>query len=67
MATSSACVTRLAMSAWTWNTSLSAASNGCCHFVVAAAPGVTSTSSGLTRTRLVPPGPFSQRILPTSR
>ena len=42
------------MSAWTWNTSVSAASNGCCHRVVRAR--ATWISSGLTRTRL-PPAP----------
>ena len=55
------------MSACTWKTSVSAASNGCCHRVVAADPGTTCTSSGLTRTRLCPSGRFSHLILPTSR
>ena len=50
------------MSAWTWNTSVSAASNGCCHLVE---PVETWISSGLTRTWL-PPAPFSHRTVPVS-
>ena len=62
-ATFSADATWPAMSACTWNTSVIAASNGCCHLVRGAWPGVTSTSSGLTRTRLVPSG----QLLPLHR
>ena len=51
----SACATRDAMSDCTWKTSVSAASNGCCHFEVGASGCDTSTSSGLTCTRRVPP------------
>ena len=54
------------MSDCTWNTSVIAASNGCCHFEVGASESVTSTSSGLTCTRLVPPL-FSQRTVAVSR
>ena len=65
IATSSACATRPAMSACTWNTSVIDASNGCCHFASAVD---TSISSGLTCTRLAAPdAPFCQRTLPTSR
>ena len=56
--------TREATSACTWNTSVSDASNGSCHRVDAVA---TWISSGLTRTRLRPPAPCSQRTLPVSR
>ena len=48
-ATSSAAATRDATSACTWKTSVSDASNGCCHRVDAVA---TWISSGLTCTRL---------------
>ena len=66
-ATSSACATCPAMSACTWNTSVSAASNGCCHRVRGALPGRDLTSSGLTCTRLAPSGSLSQRTVPVSR
>ena len=56
--------TREATSAWTWNTSVNAASKGCCHRVDAVA---TWISSGLTRTRLCPPALRSQRTLPVRR
>ncbi len=54
-ATSSALATLAAMSPCTWNTSVSAASNGCSSGCGGAWPGLTSTSSGVTRTRLAPP------------
>ena len=50
-ATPSACATFVAMSDCTWKTSVSAASNGCCHFEVGAPDARISTSSGLTCTR----------------
>ena len=55
------------MSACTWNTSVSEASNDSCHRVRGARPGPTSTSSGVTRTRLAPPGAFSHRTVAVSR
>ena len=55
-----------AMSDCTWNTSVSAASNGCCHFVAGASLSLISTSSGLTWTRLVVPD-FCQRTVAVSR
>ncbi len=54
------------MSDCTWKTSVSAASNGCCHFDVGAPEPVTSMSSGLTCTRLVP-GAFCQRTVAVRR
>ena len=66
-ATSSALATLPAMSAWTWKTLVSAASNGSCQRVRGAAPAWICTSSGITRTRLVPSGCFSQRTVPESR
>ena len=65
-ATPSACATFVAMSDCTWKTSVIAASNGCCHFDVGAPEPVTSTSSGLTWTRLAPPL-FSQRTVAVRR
>ena len=62
----SACATWVAMSDCTWKTSVIAASNGCCHLEVGASGRVTSTSSGLTWTRLVPPL-FSQRTVAVRR
>ena len=50
------------MSDCTWNTSVSDASNGCCHFVAGASLSRISTSSGLTWTRLV-----ASRLLPAHR
>lgn len=61
-----ACATFVAISDCTWNTSVIAASNGCCHFEVGASGRVTSTSSGLTWTRLTPPL-FSQRTVAVRR
>src|SRR5262249_51810629 len=51
----SACATRVAMSDCTWNTSLNAASNGCCQREAGAPLSLISTSSGLTWTRFAPP------------
>ena len=65
-ATPSACATFVAMSDCTWKTSVSAASNGCCHLEVGAPARVTSTSSGLTWTRLAPPL-FCQRTVAVRR
>ena len=53
------------MSACTWKTSVSAASNGCCQRGRGASP--TRISSGLTRTRLLPSAAFSHRTVPVSR
>ena len=54
------------MSDCTWKTSVSAASNGCCHLEAGAPDSFTSTSSGLTCTRLAPPL-FCQRTVAVSR
>jgi hypothetical protein len=65
---------RPAISPCTWKTSLSSASKLSCQRLWAAPAGVTSTSSGLTCTRLaaraapVPPaGALAQRTVPVSR
>ena len=50
------------MSDCTWNTSVSAASNGCCHFDAGVPDSLTSTSSGDTCTRLAPV-PFCHRTV----
>ena len=62
----SACATFVAISDCTWKTSVIAASKGCCHFEAGAPDSRTSTSSGLTCTRLPPP-PFCQRTVAVSR
>jgi hypothetical protein len=54
------------MSDCTWKTSVNEASKGCCHFEVGALGWDTSTSSGLTCTRLVAPV-FSVRTVAVSR
>jgi hypothetical protein len=54
------------MSDCTWKTSVSAASNGCCHLEAGATDSLTSTSSGLTCTRLAP-ALFCQRTVAVSR
>jgi hypothetical protein len=54
------------MSDCTWKTSGRDASNACCHFDVGASGRVTSTSSGVTWTRLPPPA-FSQRTVAVNR
>ena len=64
--TPSACATFVAISDCTWKTSVSDASNGCCHFEVGAPDCLISTSSGLTCTRFAPP-PFCQRTVAVSR
>ncbi len=54
------------MSDWTRKTSVSSASKDCCQREAGAPVPETSTSSGVTWTRL-PPGPFSQRTVAVRR
>ncbi len=63
-ATSSACATRVAISACTLKTSVSGASNGCAH---RDAPLEARLSSGLTCTRLVPSLSLAKRTAPVRR